>query len=131
MLSWPENRLREASVLRIATTVLAGALCLGPAWAAKVVQFTPQGIVSKIESVKLAFDSAVIAFGDGQAASPLDVVCNDPALKGRGRWLDAKRWTRSEEHTSELQSLMRISYAVICLKKKKHIQTIRNNTQSL
>src|SRR3546814_5764808 len=38
---------------------------------------------------------------------------------------------RSEEHTSELQSLMRISYAVFCLKKKhqKHQQhTHRNNT---
>src|SRR3546814_4871788 len=30
---------------------------------------------------------------------------------------------RSEEHTSELQSLMRISYAVFCLKKKKNIHT--------
>src|SRR3546814_10811030 len=30
------------------------------------------------------------------------------------------RMTRSEEHTSELQSLMRISYAVFCLKKKTH-----------
>src|SRR3546814_4620376 len=30
-----------------------------------------------------------------------------------------ERATRSEEHTSELQSLMRISYAVFCLKKKK------------
>src|SRR3546814_8600643 len=30
---------------------------------------------------------------------------------------------RSEEHTSELQSLMRISYAVFCLKKKKNIRT--------
>src|SRR3546814_9968936 len=30
-----------------------------------------------------------------------------------------RRYTRSEEHTSELQSLMRISYAVFCLKKKK------------
>src|SRR3546814_8759986 len=29
-------------------------------------------------------------------------------------------FNRSEEHTSELQSLMRISYAVFCLKKKKH-----------
>src|SRR3546814_5515787 len=28
------------------------------------------------------------------------------------------KWVRSEEHTSELQSLMRISYAVFCLKKK-------------
>src|SRR3546814_5149890 len=31
----------------------------------------------------------------------------------------ARWWLRSEEHTSELQSLMRISYAVFCLKKKK------------
>src|SRR3546814_5304267 len=30
-------------------------------------------------------------------------------------------WQRSEEHTSELQSLMRISYAVFCLKKKNKI----------
>src|SRR3546814_6381633 len=35
---------------------------------------------------------------------------------------------RSEEHTSELQSLMRISYAVFCLKKKKnHIQDNKQN----
>src|SRR3546814_4976724 len=35
---------------------------------------------------------------------------------------------RSEEHTSELQSLMRISYAVFCLQKKKktHLQSIHN-----
>src|SRR3546814_938616 len=32
----------------------------------------------------------------------------------------AHQFDRSEEHTSELQSLMRISYAVFCLKKKKH-----------
>src|SRR3546814_6081012 len=32
----------------------------------------------------------------------------------------ADRMERSEEHTSELQSLMRISYAVFCLKKKKN-----------
>src|SRR3546814_5560488 len=34
--------------------------------------------------------------------------------------LDPARGARSAEHTSELQSLMRISYAVFCLKKKKH-----------
>src|SRR3546814_1967055 len=39
-----------------------------------------------------------------------------PALREAGRALIADR---SEEHTSELQSLMRISYAVFCLKKKK------------
>src|SRR3546814_9908175 len=40
--------------------------------------------------------------------------------KGRIRPLQSDQ--RSEEHTSELQSLMRISYAVFCLKKKKHTQ---------
>src|SRR3546814_4480347 len=34
---------------------------------------------------------------------------------------------RSEEHTSELQSLMRISYAVFCLKKKNNINSINHN----
>src|SRR3546814_4476421 len=41
-----------------------------------------------------------------------DVVVGAPGIFGRQR--------RSEEHTSELQSLMRISYAVFCLKKKKN-----------
>src|SRR3546814_1117219 len=41
---------------------------------------------------------------------------------GDGAWVP-----RSEEHTSELQSLMRISYAVFCLKKKTKI---RNKIQS-
>src|SRR3546814_8075542 len=40
------------------------------------------------------------------------------AYDAAGHWLPAS--DRSEEHTSELQSLMRISYAVFCLKKKKH-----------
>src|SRR3546814_12560993 len=40
----------------------------------------------------------------------------------RSSWSNA-RPTRSEEHTSELQSLMRISYAVFCLKKKKKSNT--------
>src|SRR3546814_6840645 len=35
-------------------------------------------------------------------------------------WAGRRRSTRSEEHTSELQSLMRISYAVFCLKQKNN-----------
>src|SRR3546814_9822481 len=41
-----------------------------------------------------------------------------------GRMDAARTYCRSEEHTSELQSLMRISYAVFCLKKKKNTKHI-------
>src|SRR3546814_4762265 len=48
--------------------------------------------------------------------------------------LPTPRWPaaphRSEEHTSELQSLMRISYAVFCLKKKTNNQQTTNNRHS-
>src|SRR3546814_10045297 len=40
------------------------------------------------------------------------------------------RLARSEEHTSELQSLMRISYAVFCLKKKRQIHIYTTQTTS-
>src|SRR3546814_4195017 len=45
---------------------------------------------------------------------------NLDSLKQQQTWL--KDQTRSEEHTSELQSLMRISYAVFCLQKKNLIK---------
>src|SRR3546814_8757016 len=38
---------------------------------------------------------------------------------------------RSEEHTSELQSLMRISYAALCLKKKKNTTSVEEVTHTL
>src|SRR3546814_8480102 len=44
-----------------------------------------------------------------------------PAARYAGDRLDFDGGLRSEEHTSELQSLMRISYDVFCLKKKRHI----------
>src|SRR3546814_4418913 len=47
----------------------------------------------------------------GNAPGAIQLV----ALDAQINWSDQ----RSEEHTSELQSLMRISYAVLCLKKKK------------
>src|SRR3546814_9899530 len=65
--------------------------------------------------------------------TPMSVDRSRPARGGR----------RSEEHTSELQSLMRISYAVFCLKKKKkqrqhkqtdillNIYTSINNTRNI
>src|SRR3546814_5518176 len=43
--------------------------------------------------------------------------------------ISARFQSRSEEHTSELQSLMRISYAVFCLKKKKKSTTSSTHKQ--
>src|SRR3546814_5216358 len=48
------------------------------------------------------------------------VICRRYTLS-RVELTDESESSRSEEHTSELQSLMRISYAVFCLKKKKKI----------
>src|SRR3546814_5125590 len=64
-------------------------------------------------------DSSVIVFGE-EVADPegggIVKVTQGLSSKFGNR-------VRSEEHTSELQSLMRISYAVFCLKKKKYIYT--------
>src|SRR3546814_13398252 len=60
------------------------------------------------------------------AIAGTDIVVVEPGRDG----LEAHR--RSEEHTSELQSLMRISYAVFCLKKTKTIiHTAANQTGNL
>src|SRR3546814_3763486 len=48
-----------------------------------------------------------------------------PKSQDRSLWSSSQG--RSEEHTSELQSLMRISYAVFCLKKKKQTTNIQKS----
>src|SRR3546814_7132399 len=78
-----------------------------------------------------AFDTvghpSSVTFGNGSvqsfaydAASRLSTLTNN--LGGSATTPDLTQ-TRSEEHTSELQSLMRISYAVFCLKKKTPLFT--------
>src|SRR3546814_1568744 len=64
-------------------------------------------------------------------AAPGSCQRRAPFARKGGVAYDAARWgagkaqwqSRSEEHTSELQSLMRISYAVFCLKQKKTTKT--------
>src|SRR3546814_9359293 len=56
---------------------------------------------------------------DGDDADYLIAVDGEGGHAGSMRLLPTIGPHRSEEHTSELQSLMRISYAVFCLKKKK------------
>src|SRR3546814_4523313 len=74
--------------------------------------------------------------------NPLFLWCGaDLAERGDTRHLAAhaarriprrmpRKAQRSEEHTSELQSLMRISYAVFCLKKKKYTYNKHQTTQT-
>src|SRR3546814_937032 len=64
-----------------------------------------------------------------QARGPQDTHCKTCAGYRREAALYAFD-ERSEEHTSELQSLMRISYAVFCLKKKKIPHNRHNNTST-
>src|SRR3546814_10378103 len=76
------------------------------------------------EAVPLADDFAGVGVDDrGRARGGVTVdevrrQVHQPCLALRG--IDEKLGLRSEEHTSELQSLMRISHAVFCLKKKKY-----------
>src|SRR3546814_9295181 len=63
----------------------------------------------------------VLCLGDAVAVDEVDVHLTGHAGEQGSEFHDlhSAAILRSEEHTSELQSLMRISYAVFCLKKKK------------
>src|SRR3546814_1630296 len=80
--------------------------------------------------------SAIALFRDPSGAMPcvyslLDgegFITSDIGLAvDLGLYRREVNWQRSEEHTSELQSLMRISYAVFCLKKKNNKQQDNSN----
>src|SRR3546814_4750559 len=62
----------------------------------------------------------LLLFGQVQIRADDAVIASESSLRAG---IDAAPPGRSEEHTSELQSLMRISYAVFCLKKKKIQET--------
>src|SRR3546814_4126035 len=61
----------------------------------------------------------------GREKGETDVTFTVPATDLL-RSIDLLEAARSEEHTSELQSLMRISYAVFCLKKKTYKKTVQH-----
>src|SRR3546814_6476938 len=66
--------------------------------------------------------------------SPIVVAVRNPTLPETPRWPPARRASlraRSEEHTPELQSLMRISYAVFCLKKKHKKKSATPNVKDI
>src|SRR3546814_3190991 len=72
---------------------------------------------SPVQQLRIFAAAAILAVSELQALG-LDYA-NRRGHAPAGRLNCCARSHRSEEHTSELQSLMRISYAVFCLKKKK------------
>src|SRR3546814_4018803 len=71
-----------------------------------------------LNAVKAAGTDETVAVRAQMAKTPVnDMFAKDGRIREDGRMVHDMY--RSEEHTSELQSLMRISYAVFCLKKKK------------
>src|SRR3546814_10732740 len=77
----------------------------------------------RLRAVRQAPDRRrVHAAAPPRTLSPPHLDRGQPAVLLRRHRAQARAAARSEEHTSELQSLMRISYAVFCLKKKKRIQ---------
>src|SRR3546814_5323797 len=67
-----------------------------------------------------------------QNAKKLVLKVGSSLVTNEGKGIDVeavRRWARSEEHTSELQSLMRTSYAVFCLKKKNRAEQKTNRSR--
>src|SRR3546814_1158682 len=92
--------------------------------ALSVVTALPPGSVAAA-SVTFAASSKISSPADSAAASiaPFaDAITMSAPLPSPTPIVKLGLPDRSEEHTSELQSLMRISYAVFCLKKKIHTQ---------
>src|SRR3546814_14797012 len=76
------------------------------------------GLAVGARSVRVFSDAVMVALGRGHGCGHAGLVCGRQPGAGR-RAENTAPGIKSEEHTSELQSLMRISYAVFCLKKKK------------
>src|SRR3546814_10172293 len=77
----------------------------------------PDPLAALAAHLRQAGDSAVLTAGHGDECVATDSAAADGTLGDSGGTVVG---ARSEEHTSELQSLMRISYAVFCLKKKNN-----------
>src|SRR3546814_9039706 len=79
---------------------------------------TAKGARKRTADIGVALETVEATVGDiASSFERFRRLRSDEVDRAAGRVLPEQR--RSEEHTSELQSLMRISYAVFCLKKKK------------
>src|SRR3546814_4644394 len=89
-------------------------------WSSEVCSsdLLPQVIRQRQAPMSAPNDQYALPTGACDTEPTRDMTYAEP-VRHNGSHDDAEGQGRSEEHTSELQSLMRISYAVFCLKKKK------------
>src|SRR3546814_2988349 len=92
------------------------------AWAAIDARFVPRNSLTSMAVVMISSGLPNELISDTSGSSSLGT---SPAVTADS--IMRRSASRSEEHTSELQSLMRISYAVFCLKKKKKKQNNEHN----
>src|SRR3546814_1875863 len=114
----------------VASAVLASAAKAGDAQARRAAGSASIGrrrAAGRRWSVRGSCDIGSSCNGEGRAGRIAGA--KKGAGPGRAPWVRRRGVLadRSEEHTSELQSLMRISYAVFCLKKKNNTNTATNN----
>src|SRR3546814_3127822 len=112
--SLPRTEARLPRFLLSGLVMFAVAGCAAPK--AETGPSAPQAVPSAHAATPAASSSATAA-GEAPAAQPFPVWLARLRTDALGQGISAAVF-RSEEHTSELQSLMRISYAVFCLKNK-------------
>src|SRR3546814_9670514 len=107
---WPElaNAFREASTARLTVVSPSDAI-----WRKRMPLRST--IHWSVESMPRLISSVLLTFLRGNA-DPVPII-TERRIQLFPKCREGKYEARSEEHTSELQSLMRISYAVFCLKK--------------
>src|SRR3546814_2031206 len=118
MIRRPPRSTRTNTLFPYTTLFRSLAVAFGPSIAVDHISFD----VRKGETLGLVGESGC---GKSTTALALMRLLREARIEGVARLggEDLMVLDRSEEHTSELQSLMRISYAVFCLKKKRQIIT--------
>src|SRR3546814_1184249 len=96
-------------------------------WAAFGARVRRLAVTQRVDAVLSFIDRANVSVLLAMEGSGVPVIVEEVSQPFARAELDPasqrlRPLLRSEEHTSELQSLMRISYAVLCLKKKNHVK---------
>src|SRR3546814_2087783 len=122
----------------VSALLLLSALAAAPAYAQETLADSGRDILvvgQKGTPITIEPRGLSVSLGDDQFAgvnafNTEDLIKYAPDFFVHTRFIGDNNAVRSEEHTSELQSLMRSSYAVFCLKKKTDTKSTRQNSSN-